>query len=169
MRNYITLIIAWLAIVAVSCTADPPIYWDLDPGVTHSQRVAFLRMTRRWNEYARQQQYVSEPGDGTHRVLLRRRGTLPLPPLDPPRALSVTGVYYARTHVMFVRDDLDDLTWEMTVGHEQGHALGLSPRIEDHIEPPGLMSDDPHSSIVNGEVTITGPDLVECRRVEACN
>lgn len=147
----------------LSCGGDDAIHWQLPPDITDEERADFGEACERWNFVAIRQQYIAEPGEGTHRLFLR----LPKHMVNGPDA---HGEYQAAIHVMNLQRGMPRPQFVMVATHELGHVLGLArghrgpdgAYVDGHLPPPALMS--AHA----GQIEFSEADIEECRRVNAC-
>lgn len=154
MKLSLLSLLVVLSVALGGCSLVPGIHFGVEVNVNaldDEQRVRTQRAADRWNAVT----------DEDHKITLSVDDGLPIlvvpQPEIPTPIKSATGLYTERA--IYVADSLEGDSFEMVVGHELGHAIGILW----HHDGVGLMR------VNGGQLELSEDDLRECRKAGACD
>jgi hypothetical protein len=142
-----------LLLAALLSCADEGIGWDLPADMLPEERAAFGEGIELCNEIAIRQQHIALPGEGTHRVVLRRPSGMVNAGAD--------GEYGYEERLMQLERGQPRAQFTMVVAHEALHAAG----VVGHHEGRGIMH---ANGSMEEPLAWTHDDIEKCRRAKAC-
>lgn len=142
-----------LLFAALLSCADDGIAWDLPPDMLPEERAAFGEGIELCNEVAIVQQHIALPGEGTHRVVMRRA--------EGMQNRGAEAEYNHGTRLMQIQRGQPREQLVMVVAHDAMHAAG----VVGHHDGVGLMNE---TNAPDEPLAWTEDDIEKCRRAKAC-